>query len=436
MPVAVDPERFFPESRVLSRFPTLRYVGREAAWTLSDRLTPMPIPTPFHERTSALCTSLLWKDWAGYYAVRSFDTCHEREYHAFRHAAGMIDVTPLFKYEVHGPDAPAFLSRIMVRNIAKMKIGQVAYLCWCDDHGKVVDDGTVSRIEETYFRVTSAEPSLAWFQRFTRGQRVTLEDSTQRIAALSVQGPNSRDLLKEVIDADLDDLKFFRSTAAKIGKRKVTVSRTGYTGDLGYEIWMENDGALPIYDLLLQEGRAFGLEPVGLDAMDVTRVEAGFIMNGVDYFSANHSLIESRKSTPYELGLGWTVHLKRAAFNGREALRQEKREGPKRVFVGLEIDWDRLEAMFAALGLPPEVPVAAWRDPLPVYDPDGRQVGQATSGAWSPLLKKNLALATVSAEVGAVGTPLEIETTVEYVRRKVPALVAKKPFYDPERKRA
>jgi aminomethyltransferase len=259
----------------------------------------MPIPSPFHTRTSELCTSLLWKDWGGYYAVRSYDTYLEREYFAFRHAAGMIDVTPLFKYEVHGPDAAAFLSRVMVKNIAKLEVGQVTYICWCDDMGKVVDDGTVSRLDETYFRVTAAEPSLAWFHRYARGYDVTIEDSTERLAALSIQGPNSREILKRASDADLDTLGFFRLTRAKLDDLDVIISRTGYTGDLGYEVWIPSEQAVGLWDALIDAGKGYGLEPAGLDALDITRVEAGFIMNGVDYYSANHCLIESRKSTPY-----------------------------------------------------------------------------------------------------------------------------------------
>jgi aminomethyltransferase len=368
--------------------------------------------------------------------VRSYDTYLEREYFAFRHTAGLIDVTPLFKYEVHGPDAAAFLSRIMVRDIGKLEVGQVTYLCWCDDHGKVVDDGTVSRLDDTYFRVTSAEPTLAWFHRYTRGYDVKLRDSTQEVAALSLQGPNSREILKQASDADLDSLKFFRFTKARIDNTDVIISRTGYTGDLGYEIWVESPHAVALWDAVIDAGKGYGLEPAGLDAMDITRVEAGFIMNGVDYYSAHHCLIESRKSTPYELALGWTVKLDRAPFNGQKALRAEKATGPNRAFVGLVIDWDEFEALFARHGLPPQVPAAAWRDPLPVFAKDGKQVGYATSGAWSPMLKKNLALATVRADHRKAGTELQIEVTVEYVRHRARAVVTKKPFFDPERKRA
>jgi aminomethyltransferase len=399
----------------------------------------MSIPTPFHPRTSELCTSLLWKDWAGYYSVCSFDTCHEKEYFALRHAAGMIDVTPLYKYEVHGPGAAAFLSRVMIRNIAKMKVGSVAYMCWCEDGGHVIDDGTVARLDDEYFRVTSTEPNYHWFIRHARGFDVTIEDSTTRLAALSVQGPNARAVVAAATGGEAESLGFFKLVRTRIDGFDAVVTRTGYTGDLGYELWVENDRAVALWDAIAEAGKPHGLEPAGLDAMDVTRIEAGFILNGVDYFNALHCMIEPRKSTPFELALGWAVHLKRAAkspFLGSRALLEEKTKGPKRELVGLDVDWDEYEELFREHGLPPEVHSGGWRDAKPVYDLDGRFVGQATSGAWSPLLKKNLAMATVKAEHAALGNKLLFEVTVEYERRTATATVVKKPFFDPERKRA
>jgi len=403
----------------------------------------VPIPSPFHSRTSKLCTSLLWKDWAGYYAVRSFRTCHEPEYFAFRHAAGLIDVTPLFKYEVFGPDAAAFLAQLTVRDITRLGIGRVTYLCWCDDDGKVIDDGTVSRLGENDFRVTAAEPSLSWFERMARGYRVSIEDSTARWGALALQGPNAREILKQVSDVDADALRFFRVVRARLDDIDVFVSRTGYTGDLGYEIWVEtSDGggsagdAERVYDALVDAGGNYGLLPAGLDALDVTRIEAGFIMNGVDYYSAHHCLTEMRKSSPYELGLGWTVKLDREPFIGQAALAREKRVGSGRALVGLDIDWAELEAVFARFGLPPEISTAAWRDGRPVTDRDGRWIGQATSGAWSPTLKKNLALAQIETSLATPGETVRIEVTAEYRRHQVAATVVKPPFFNPERKRA
>ncbi len=396
----------------------------------------MAIPSPFHPRTSALCRSLRWKDWSGYHAVCAYDTYPEREYYAFRYAAGLIDVTPLFKYEVHGPGAVDFLAHVVAKDIHKLNVGQVTYCCWCNERGKLLDDGTVSRLSETYFRVTAAEPSLAWLTRNIGPYDVTIEESTETIAAVSLQGPYSRDILASVTDADVANLRFFRLLEAAIDGFEAVITRTGYTGDLGYEIWTPNRNAVALWDVLMEAGRAYGMQPAGLDALDVTRVEAGFIMNGVDYFSANHCLIESRMSTPYETGLGWTVNLDRGPFIGHSALQEERSNGPERKFVGLELDWDEYEELFARHCLPPEVCSAAWRSAVPVYSEQGAHVGQATSGAWSPMLKKNLALATVRAAHAKLGTVLRMEVTAEYVRHTVSAVVTKRPFFDPPRKRA
>ncbi len=395
----------------------------------------MPIPTPFHPRTSKLCTSLFWKEWAGFHAVCSYDTCHEREYYAIRHAAGMIDVSPLQKYDVHGPDAAALLSQITVKNIDKLRVGRVTYLCWCDDDGKVLDDGVVARLDEDYFRVTSNGPSLAWFQKHAQPLRAEVKDTTESVGVLAVQGPTSRQILQQACDADLKRLRFFRSTRARIDGIDVWISRTGYTGDLGYEVSVDRAHALEVWDALIAAGRAYRLQPAGLNAMDVTRIEAGFILHGVDYFSARQCLIESRKSSPYEIGLGRIVQLDRDPFIGQAALAKEKKSGSVWTTMGLEYDWDEYEALHARFGLPPSAPSAAWRAAVPVYDRNGRQVGQATSGAWSPILKKNLAIACLKTAHARPGDRLSVEVTVEYERHKVSARVVPLPFFDPERKR-
>jgi aminomethyltransferase len=396
----------------------------------------MPVPTPFHPRTSALCTSLLWKDWAGCHAVRSFDTSHEREYFALRHAAGLIDVSPLFKYDVRGPDAGRFLDRLLVRDVSAMRVGRVTYLCWCDDDGKVLDDGTVGRLEDDHYRVTAAEPAFAWLTRHAAGWDVVVEDATRRLGALAIQGPNARGVLEHLAGREIAGLAFFRVGRARIDGVDIHVSRTGYTGDLGYEIWTPAAQALRVWDAVVAAGRPFRLEPMGLDALDVARIEAGFVMNGVDYFSANRCLIDARKSSPFELGLSRAVQLDREPFIGRDALRAERARRPRRAFVGLRYDWDEYEALYAAVGLPPEVPTRASRDAVPVHDERGRQVGQVTSSAWSPLLKASLGLATVAASHREPGTRLHVEITVEYRRHRLPATVVATPFFDPPRKRS
>lgn len=377
-----------------------------------------------------------YKEWAGYYAVCSYETIHDPEYYAFRNSAGLLDVTPLFKYRVKGPDAAAFLSRIMVRNISKLEVGKVSYCCWCDDKGKVVDDGTVMRRAENEFFVTSADPCFSWFSRFMRGYKVELTEISDQVAGLALQGPTSRDILKQVCDADLDNLKFFTTRNANAGGFEIYVSRTGYTGDLGYELWVENQHALKLYDAVMAAGKNYDIRPAGLDALDNTRVEAGLILKDVDYFNALHALIEDRTSSPYEISLGWTVDLKRDPFNGQAALQAEKEKGSKWAIVGLDIDWPQLEELYYKRGLPPVIGSHAWRSSIPIYTDTSKEIqaGYATSGTWSPILKKNIALATVEKKYDKPGTELQIEVSVEHKKHTVSATVTKTQFYNPDRK--
>lgn len=399
----------------------------------------MARPTPFHPRTSELCTSLAYREWAGCHAVRRYDVYHDREYYALRHQATLMDATPLYKYDVQGPNAVDLLGRVMVRDFLEHTVGRVSYVCWCDDHGKVLDDGTVAKLGEQHFRVTSAEPALRWLERNARGLDVRVTDVSRQIAALALQGPLARKILRSVVGSGLDDLGFFRAMPVRFtvdgGGAEGFVTRTGYTGDLGYELWMRNEHALGVYDAVMESGRPFGLLPMGLDALDVARVEAGFVLAGIDYTPANHAFIERQKSSPYELAFDWMVRLDRDPFVGQEALRKEKETGPSRRLVGVEIDWGDFEAVYEHFGLIPYLETATSRAGVPVYS-GGRQVGYATSRTWSPLLKKYLALCTVEAVFAAPGTELQIEVTCEYERHRARATVRPLPFLDLERKKA
>src|SRR5512142_981679 len=347
--------------------------------------------TPFHERTSALCQPQNWRKWAGYFAAGSYDHTLDREYWAIRNAAALIDVTPLMKYIVTGKDAAALLHRVTTRDIYKMKVGQVAYTGWCDEDGKMIDDGTVSRLEENTFRLTAAEPNLRWLLMNAVSMDVSITEVTGDVAALSFQGPNSRKVLNKVTEKPVDELKYFRLMRDKICGRDVTISRTGYTGDLGYEIWMDNKDALPVWDELMDAGADYGIAPVGILAMDMARVEAGLFMLDVDYTSTSHAWIEAQKSSPFELGLDWTVALdKKGYFVGRRALEQEERAGPAWKLMGLEVEWTAMERLFTEVGLPPQIPGLPVRASLPVML-GAVQVGYASTSAWSPLLKKYIA---------------------------------------------
>jgi len=391
--------------------------------------------TPFHPRTAPLVRAQTWRRWAGYQMASAYDPHPDREYAAIRNAAALIDVSPLYKYRLTGRDAARLLDRMITRDMTKLQVGQVYYTPWCDVHGKVIDDGTVSRLGEGAFRLTSADSSLRWLHLNAVGLEVAIEDISERVATLALQGPLSRAILEAVAPAEIATLKYFRLAETTVDRIPVAISRTGYTGDLGYEIWVEADDALAVWDALMAAGTPYGLTPAGVWALDVARIEAGLIMLDVDYHSAHHALIEEQKSSPFEINLGWAVSPAKGPFNGRRALAAERARGPRWSFVGLEIDWVSFERLFAAHRLPPHVPNVAWRTSAPVYR-DGAQVGYASSGCWSPLLKKSLALAHLRTPHFEPGTPVEIEITVEHQRRRADAVVRKLPFYDPERKKS
>ena len=395
----------------------------------------MPIGTPVHERTFALCESLNYREWSGYYTVSAYESHHEHEYNAIRNAAALIDVSPLFKYMVTGPDAARLVDRLITRDVAKMSVGQVYYTPWCDEHGKVIDDGTVSRLGEQIFRWTAADPSLRWFRQNAAGMDVHVEDVSEEIAALALQGPTSAKLLRAVARADIDRLKYFRVTSGTIAGVDVDISRTGYTGDLGYEIWMPADRAVAVWDALMQGGKPFDIKPAGMLALDVARIEAGLLLIEVDFFSSRKAMIAPQMYTPYELGMGRLVNLDKGRFIGQRALREEHNRGHARQIVGLEIDWNEVEKLYDAAGLAPTVAAAASRVAVPVYR-NGRQAGKATSTTWSPVLKRMIALASVDRPHYAEGADLQFEMTVEAVRHRVGAKVVKTPFFNPPRKMA
>lgn len=391
--------------------------------------------TPFHERAAALCASHAWRRWAGFRVASSYELSHEREYHAIRAAAALIDISPLYKYVVRGRDAARLLDRIVTRDVIGAPIGRVLYTPWCDGAGKVLDDGTVARLGEGTFRMTAADPGLRWLEDNAPGLEVSIEDASESTAALALQGPNSRAILRELCDIDVARIPYFGIAAARLRGISVTVSRTGYTGDLGYELWLDASHALDIWDALIEAGLPYGILPAGMLALDIARIEAGLALIDVDYVPARKALIESQKSSPRELGLGWAVDLRKERFVGRSALEEEAKREPQWEFTGLEIDWTSFEALYARVGLAPQVPPAAWRTSVPVYGA-GEQVGYASSGCWSPLLKKYIALAHLRTPWTKPGTSVEMEVTVEHRRERAGARVVKRPFFDPERKRA
>ena len=391
--------------------------------------------SPFFDRTSKLNESQEWRRWSGYLSATNYELTHENEYFSIRTKAALLDITPLYKYLIQGPDALRFLDRLVTRNINICKVGQVMYTPWCDEDGKVIDDGTVQRLSERKFRITSAEPNLEWFKYNAAGMDLTISDDSVNTAALALQGPNSRAILNIVSSDSLDSLKFFWMMETRFDDIPVSISRTGYTGDLGYEIWMDSKDALSVWDFLMDKGKPFGITPTGLQALDIARIEAGLILLDVDYISSRHAIVESRKSSPYELGLGWAVKMKKKDFIGKRALEAELARGSEWEFVGIDIQWTELEDHYRKVGLAPGLPGTAWRTSTPLYK-GNEQVGYATSGCWSPILKRYIALAHVKSDYAQSGSTLDFELKVEHYRKVTPAIVVKTPFFDPERKRS
>ncbi len=391
--------------------------------------------TPFHSRTAPLVRAQTWRRWAGYQMASSYEPTPELEYAAIRSSAALFDVSPLHKYLIAGRDAERLLDRMVTRDVTKCQVGQVLYTPWCDARGKVIDDGTVSRLAESTFRLTSAEPNLRWLSMNAVGLQVTIDDVSERTAALALQGPLSRTILEQLSPEDIAPLKYFRFTQTTVRGIPVTVSRTGYTGDLGFELWVDAEHAVPVWDALIAAGTPHGITPAGIWALDIARIEAGLLMLDVDYVSTHHALIEDQRSSPFEINLAWAVPEGKGPYNGRRALADERSRPAAWGFVGLAVDWDSLEAIHAERRLPPRLPNVAWRASQPVYR-GGVQVGYATSGCWSPLLKKYLALAHVQAPHYEEGNRLDLEITVEHRRKRAAAVVTKLPFFNPPRKRA
>jgi aminomethyltransferase len=396
------------------------------------------VGTAFHPRTAQLNRKLQWREWSGYLAASAYHDSHEIEYNAIREAAALIDVSPLYKYLVSGPDSMKLVNRVITRDADKLAAGRVYYTSWCNEDGRVVDDGTVACLDEQTYRWTAADPSLRWLRMNASGLDVEIEDVSERISAVAVQGPLSRDVLAAATEASWDDLAYFGRRASHVGSIPVDVSRTGYTGDLGYEVWVGSSDAVEIWDALVEAGRPYGIRPAGMLALDVARIEAGLILVEVDFDSVRRALIPEQSFSPFELGiLGRFVDFgKQAEFVGRRALEQEHaRGGPPRRLVGLEVEWDSLEGLYLEKGLMPILDPEASRDPLPLYV-RGRQVGKATSITWSPILKKVVALASVRAGHSSLGTRIDMEWTVEARRHRTPATVVELPFFNPSRKTA
>ncbi len=396
----------------------------------------MSVGTAFFPREAELNHHLAWGEWSGYHSAAVYADFHDIEYNAIREAAAVVDVSPLYKYVVSGRDAGRLLDRVMTRDISRLQVDHVYYTPWCDEDGKVIDDGTVTRLAEDSYRITAADPCERWFRMNATGLDVEVEDVSDATAGLALQGRLSREVLQEATGQDWTDVGYFRRRVSEIAGVEVDVTRTGYTGDRGYELWMPADGALAVWDRIFDTGQRYGIHPCGIRAMDVARVEAGLLLIEVEYSSSHRAIAAEQHYSPYELGFGRLVALgKESPFNGKRALIAERKlGGPARRLVGLELEWAGIEGLYAKHDLAPAVSALVHRDPVPVYK-EGRQVGRATSITWGPTIKKMVGFGSVDKQHEKVGSRLSVEWSVEGERGKVAATVVATPFLDLERKR-
>jgi aminomethyltransferase len=394
------------------------------------------VGTAFYPRQKELNRKQVWGEWSGYFAAQVYADFHDIEYSAIREAAAVIDTTPLYKYVVRGPDATRLLDRVITRDLTKVRVDQVIYTPWCDEDGKVLDDGTVTRLADQEYRVTAADPCYRWFLLNATGLDVEVADVTDELAALALQGKLSREVLESVTGEAWTDVRYFRHRRSAIAGIDVSVTRTGYTGDRGYEIWIPVEGALAVWDAVFAAGEPYGIHPAGIRALDAARVEAGLILIEAEYTSARHAISPEQNYSPFEIGLGRLVEFGKAAtFTGKAALVAERATGgPDRRLVGLELDWDGIEGMFARHGLAPMISPFVDRAPVPVYR-EGRQIGRATSIGWGTTIKKMVGFGSVDKAHESIGTRVSVEYSVEGERGKVGATVVPLPFLDLQRKR-
>jgi aminomethyltransferase len=395
--------------------------------------------TPFHDRTSAANTTGLWEHWSGYLVAQRYQLSDKFEYFAIRNSAGIFDSSPLFKYRIHGPDAEAFLGGVLARDIRECSVGHGQYTAWLDDRGFVVEDGVVFRHAADDYLLTSAEPNFAYFDALVGRQRVSIEDVSEASGVLAIQGPKSREILS-CLAPEIAALPYFGLTPATVGGVPVSVSRTGYTGDLGYEIWAPADRALEVWDAVEAASAGRGAIPFGTTALYMARIEAGLLLLDVDFDSSRFAWTDAHRSTLVELGLGWMVRDLAAddrAFVGRAALEREIRDRTSRwKLTGLILDWQDYDRHFDAAGLIPPKDHTPIQDEYYVYDDHGSQIGYATSLMYSPMLQRHIALARVPLELTKAGSRVKVELPVNHRYEYFDAAVSRLPLYNPDRRTA
>ena len=395
--------------------------------------------TPFHERTNALNETQLWSHWSGHLAADRYQMSDKFEYFAVRNAAGVFDSSPLYKYRITGRDAERFLAGILARDIRACPPGHAQYTCWLDDRGFVIEDGVILRLGRDEFLLTSAEPNFAYFADRIGRLDVHIEEVSADVGTLALQGPRSRDLLKRLVP-QMEKIPYFGVAKGEIGGAGVTVSRTGYSGDLGYEIWIDTPDALHVWDTLWDSMEGHGVLPFGLAALYMLRIEAGLLLLDADYDSSRFAWNDAHRSTAIELGFGWMFRDLKSddrAFIGRRALEREIADKTSRWRMsGLVVDWRDYDRVYNEASLIPPKDHAPVVEDWMLYDDDYQRVGYATSFMYSPMLQRHIAIARVRPDLAAVGTKVMLEFTVDHHYEQVAAHVARLPLYNPERKTA
>ena len=404
--------------------------------------------TPFHERTSALNETGLWEHWSNSLVAQRYQMSEKFEYFAIRNAAGMFDTSPLYKYRITGPDAERYLGGVLARDPRRLAVGHAHYTLWCDDRGFVIEDGVLLHLADGEYLLTAAEPNLAYFQGLVGRLEATVEDVTEDWGVLSVQGPYARDLVAAVAPA-AKDLGYFGVTKAKVVGVPVLLSRTGYTGDLGYEIWAPAADAVAVWDAVAAAGKGRGVIPFGMTALYMARIEAGLVLLDVDFHSSRFAWTDADRTTPIELGLGWMFRdlaqptTKAAnghdgrAFIGAEAIKHELREKTSRwQLTGLVVDWRDYDRIYDAAGLIPPKDHTPIQDEYYVYDDGLNQLGYATSQMYSPMLQRHIALARVPLALTAPGSRVKLELPVAHRYEYFDAHVTRLPLFNPPRRTA
>ena len=399
----------------------------------------MVATTPFYDRLAPLNTTGLWQHWSGRLAAEKYQMAEKFEYFAIRNAAALIDTSPLYKYRITGRDAEHFLAGVLARDIRTCASGQAQYTLWCDDRGFVIEDGVVFRFSHTEFLLTAAEPNLAYFADRIGSLQVVIDDVSDEFASLAVQGPRSATVLG-ALDPSINSLKFFHHGPATLGPVAANVSRTGYTGDLGYEVWVNAADASAVFDVIAEAGRGHGVIPAGMSALLMSRIEAGLVLIDVDFSSSRFAYTDQQRSTPLELGFRWMfkdIATTDRKFIGRAAIRREIEQGTSRwAMVGLHVDWLDWDRQYRAAGLIPpkdETPVLY---EMMLYDDDGERVGYTTSFMYSPVLQRHIAMARVRPTFSAVGSRVHLEVTIDHRYQNVACTVARAPLFNPARKTA